>query len=75
MNLAKKQAFIELPKKQASIEVDEGGNRWAACPHCNKKAIQLLPETKISMLPYVCKNNKCPVKKFIINCNSSLCLI
>lgn len=75
MNLAKKQVFIELPKKQVSIEVDEDGNKWVVCPHCNKKAIQVLPETKISMLPYVCKNNKCPKKKFVINYNSKLRLI
>jgi len=75
MNLVKKQTIMEPIKNQASIEVDETGDRWAVCPHCGKKAIKLLPETRVSMLPYICRNNKCPVKKFIINCNTNLCLI
>lgn len=75
MNLAKKQTFIESTKNQASIEVDENGMRWAVCPHCGKRAIQFPPETRISMLPFICRNNKCPVKKFIINYNSNLRLI
>ena len=51
---------------QADIEVFSGGNRWAICPYCQKKAIKILPETKAHMLPHKCKNSKCE-KEFIIN--------
>ena len=75
MNLAKKMTYIEREKKQAIIEIDENGIQWASCPHCGKNAIPIPPETKIYQLPFICRNNKCTVKKFIINYNSNFCLI
>ncbi|PJJ27801.1 hypothetical protein [Lacrimispora celerecrescens] len=51
---------------QADVKVFPDGSRWATCPWCDKKAIKILPETKIHMMPYKCKNSKCE-KEFIIN--------
>ena len=51
---------------QADIRVLPDGSRWAVCPWCDKKAIKILPETKIHMLPHKCKNSKCQ-RDFIIN--------
>lgn len=39
---------------------------WITCPWCSKKAVKILPQTKIHMMPWKCKNNKCG-KEFIIN--------
>ena len=75
MNLAKKQTYIEREKKQAIIETDENGIEWAACPYCTKKAIPMSEKAKVSELEYICRNNKCPAKKFIINYNSNFCMI
>lgn len=51
---------------QADIKVFPDGSRWAICPYCHKKAIKILPVTKISMLMFKCKNSKCK-KRFFIN--------
>lgn len=72
MNLAKKMTYIE---REALIESDEKGTLWAVCPHCRKRAIPMSAKAKVSELEYICRNNKCPAKKFIINYNSNFCLI
>lgn len=41
-------------------------SEWAICPFCGKKAIKILPETKMQKVPWMCRNNKCK-KKFFIN--------
>lgn len=51
---------------QADIKVLPDESRWAVCPYCGKKAVKILPETKIHMMPYKCKNNKCQ-SDFIVN--------
>jgi len=68
---------MKIVKKQAVFEKDEDGVLWAACPYCKKKAQPLLPETKVYMLPCICRNNKCPNPKreFIINYINDVCLI
>ncbi len=39
---------------------------WVTCPYCGKKAIKLLPDTKIYKMPYKCKGSKCK-KEFLVN--------
>lgn len=51
---------------QADIRVLPDGSRWAVCPYCGKKAVKILPETRIHMMPYKCKNSKCQ-RDFIVN--------
>lgn len=50
----------------ADIKTFPDGRRWAVCPYCQKKALKILTETKVHMLPYKCKNSKC-AKGFTIN--------
>ena len=52
---------------QAYIEYDlRTGQKWAHCPYCGKKAIKILPETKIHNMPYKCRGSNCR-KEFIVN--------
>ncbi|WP_243109969.1 hypothetical protein [Clostridium sp. E02] len=51
---------------QAEIRVLPDESRWAACPYCGKKAVKILLETRIHMMPYKCKNSKCQ-RDFIVN--------
>lgn len=51
---------------QADIKVFPDGSRWAVCPWCGKKAVKIMPETKIYELLFKCRNNKCK-KEFMIN--------
>lgn len=51
---------------QAEIRVLPDESRWAVCPYCGKKAVKILPETRIHMMPYKCKNSKCQ-RDFIVN--------
>ena len=44
----------------------EDGTEWMCCPFCYKKAVKILPETRISKLPYKCSGSKCK-KEFEIN--------
>lgn len=41
-------------------------SRWVICPWCGKKAVKILPETRILKMPYKCKNSKCR-KEFIVH--------
>ena len=50
---------------QEDIRVLPDGSRWAVCPWCDKKALKILPETRIHNLPFKCKNNKCN-KEFVV---------
>jgi len=50
----------------ADIKIFPDGSRWAVCPYCQKKALKILPETKIHMMPYKCRNSKCKME-FIVN--------
>ena len=43
----------------ADIKTFPDGSRWAVCPWCGKKAVKILPETRIFKMPYKCKNSKC----------------
>lgn len=50
----------------ADIKIFLDGSCWAVCPWCGKKAVKILSETKISKMPYKCKNSKCG-RTFIVN--------
>lgn len=51
---------------QADMKFFSDGSCWAVCPWCNKKAVKILPETKIYKMPHKCRNSKCG-KEFIVN--------
>ena len=42
------------------------GSKWICCPFCQKKAIKITNDTKISKLPYKCTGSNCK-KEFEIN--------
>ena len=50
----------------ADARIFPDGNRWVVCPWCGKKAVKILPETRILKMPYKCKNSKCR-KEFIVH--------
>lgn len=50
----------------AAVKIFPDSNRWAVCPWCGKKAVKILPETRILKMPYKCKNSKCR-KEFIVH--------
>lgn len=50
----------------ADIKIFPDLSQWAVCPFCGKKAIKILPETKMQKVPWMCRNNKCK-KNFFIN--------
>lgn len=50
----------------ADIKAFPDGNRWAVCPYCRKKAVKILPDTKIRNMPYRCRGSNCR-KEFIVN--------
>lgn len=50
----------------ASVKIFPDNSSWAVCPWCGKKAVKILPETRILKMPYKCKNSKCR-KKFIVH--------
>jgi hypothetical protein len=51
---------------QADIKMLPDESRWAVCPWCGKKAVKIMPKTKIFELLFKCRNNKCK-KEFMIN--------
>ncbi len=50
----------------ADIKIFTDLSQWVACPFCGKKAIKILPDTKIHKMPYKCKGSKCQ-KEFLVN--------
>lgn len=50
----------------ADVKIYPDGSKWVVCPFCRKRTLKVLPETKISMLPYRCKGSSCK-SNFIIN--------
>lgn len=50
-----------------AVKTFADGSRWAVCPWCGKKAVRVLPDTKIQHMPYKCKGSNCK-KEFIIEC-------
>lgn len=50
----------------ADIKIFPDGTRWIVCPFCQKKAIKILPDTKIHNMPYKCRGSNCR-KEFIVN--------
>lgn len=50
----------------ADIKTFPDTSQWVVCPWCGKKAVRLLPDTHIHMMPWKCRNNKCK-KEFIVN--------
>lgn len=50
----------------ADKKILSDGQVWIICPFCHKKAIRIFYETKIHMMPYICRGSKCK-GKFIIN--------
>lgn len=50
----------------ASVKIFPDNSSWAVCPWCGKKAVKILPETRILKMPYKCKNSKCR-KEFIVH--------
>ena len=50
----------------ADVKIFPDLSQWAVCPFCGKKAIKILPETKMKKVPWKCRNNKCK-KSFFIN--------
>lgn len=51
---------------QALKKAFPDGTLWMVCPFCYKKAVKILPETRISKMPYKCGGSNCK-KKFEIN--------
>ena len=49
----------------AAVKTFADGSRWAVCPWCGKKAVRVLPDTKIQHMPYKCKGSNC--KKGVYN--------
>lgn len=50
----------------ADIKIFPDLSQWVVCPFCGKKAIKILPDTKIHKMPYKCKGSKCQ-KEFLVN--------
>lgn len=50
----------------ATVKIFPDSSRWVVCPWCGKKAVKILPETRILKMPYKCKNSKCQ-KEFIVH--------
>lgn len=50
----------------ADIKIFPDLSSWAVCPFCGKKAIKILPDTRIHKMPYKCKGSKCQ-KEFLVN--------
>ena len=50
----------------ATVKIFPDSSRWAVCPWGGKKAVKILPETRILKMPYKCKNSKCR-KEFIVH--------
>ena len=50
----------------ADIKIFPNLSQWVICPFCGKKAIKILPDTKIHKMPYKCKGSKCQ-KEFLVN--------
>ena len=50
----------------ATVKIFPDNSSWAVCPWCGKKAVKILPETRILKMPYKCKNSKCR-KEFIVH--------
>lgn len=50
----------------STVKIFPDSSRWAVCPWCGKKAVKILPETRILKMPYKCKNSKCR-KEFIVH--------
>lgn len=44
----------------------DNGDTWIVCPYCGKKALKILPATKIHRMPYKCKGSNCK-KEFMVN--------
>lgn len=64
------EGYMNPPKPnggQAYVEHDfRTGMDWACCPECGKRALMLLPETRIRGLPFRCRNSKCKFD-FMVN--------
>lgn len=64
------QEHMNLPEDEfdgiAAVKIFPDSSRWAVCPWCGKKAVKILPETRILKMPYKCKNSKCR-KEFIVH--------
>lgn len=58
--------YINLPDSVADIKIFPDLSQWVVCPFCGKKAIKILPDTKIHKMPYKCKGSKCQ-KEFLVN--------
>lgn len=50
----------------ADVKVFPDGSCWAVCPWCGKKAVKILPETRIFRMPHKCRNSKCG-RNFLVN--------
>lgn len=50
----------------AELKIFSDLSQWVVCPFCGKKAIKVLPDTKIHKMPYKCKGSKCQ-KEFLVN--------
>lgn len=50
----------------ADVKTFPSGERWAVCPYCFKKAVKILPDTKIHKMPWKCKGTNCR-KEFLVN--------
>lgn len=50
----------------ADVKIFPDLSQWVVCPFCGKKAIKILPDTKIHKMPYKCKGSKCQ-KEFLVN--------
>lgn len=50
----------------ADAKIFPDGSEWIVCPFCHKKAVKVLPDTKIHKMPWKCRNSKCG-EHFLIN--------
>lgn len=44
---------------QAEVRTFTDGSRWVICPWCGKKALKILPETRIENLTMKCSGSNC----------------
>jgi DNA-directed RNA polymerase subunit RPC12/RpoP len=60
--------YMNIPEPRdgtAQIKI-VNGEKWVSCPYCGKRALKILPTTKIHRMPYKCKGSNCK-KEFMVN--------
>lgn len=50
----------------ADVKTFPDESKWVICPFCKKKAVKVLPDTKIHNMPWKCRGSNCG-KEFVVN--------